>query len=200
MNERVWLQTRAALWSAIRQLGTFNARELQAETHCSAGQVNDYLTGLANAGILVLSGTQGGRGCIKPSNIYRLAKDTGIEPPRVRRDGTLIAQGLGREQMWRTMRMLREFSPIDLAVQASTEETAVSVSTVQEYCTFLTRAGYLTVVRRGQGVGKGGVPAIYRFVPSRNTGPQPPMIQRIKQVYDPNLGKVVWSSEEVCHD
>ena len=52
----------------------------------------------------------------------------------------------------------------------------------------LQRAGYLKVA-----VSKGPYRrARYMLIPARNSGPQAPLIQRIKQVYDPNLGKVVW--------
>jgi hypothetical protein len=40
----------------------------------------------------------------------------------------------------------------------------------------------------------------YRFLAARYSGPKPPMIQRIKAVYDPNRSEVVWSSLEVKHD
>lgn len=200
INEVSAMQTRAALWGAIRRLKTFTAFELRNETRCTIAQVQEYVTGLAAAGILLITGQKGGRGVIRPALVYRLERDLGIEPPRVRRDGTPVTQGLGREQMWRTMRMLKDFTALDLSVQASTEEAQVTVGTAQEYCKFLARAGYLIVIRAGKGTGEGGIPTIYRFVQARHTGPLPPMIQKVKQLYDPNLGQVVWSSEEGSHD
>lgn len=186
------METRAALWAAIRKLVTFTARDVRLETRCSRWQVEDYLLGLTAAGIVARdlepmhhASTSGYR--------YTLVKDLGIEPPRVRRDGTPVTMGLGREQMWRTLRGLREFTAVDLAVQASTEEAPVSVETAKEYCHYLALAGYLAVTIAG----KGGQPNRYRFVPTRNSGPLPPMIQRVKAVYDPNLKAVVWSDAEV---
>jgi hypothetical protein len=209
VNEINALQTRAALWAAIRRLSQpaegaealptprpFTSRTLRYETRCTLGQVQEYLTGLVNAGILSRQA-----GPVGPeARTYTLVRDLGIESPRVRRDGTPSTQGLGREQMWRTMRMLKDFTALDLSVQASTEVAAVGVGTAQEYCKFLARAGYLAVIRAGHGTGKGGISTRYRFVQARNTGPQPPMIQKVKQLFDPNLGAVVWSSAEGDHD
>jgi hypothetical protein len=95
--------------------------------------------------------------------------------------------GRGREQMWQTMRALGSFTVADLFVAASTDDHPVAESEARTYCQMLQRAGYLS-----------GGAAGYRLV--RYTGPLPPMIQRIKSVYDPNLKEVVWSSEEGGHD
>lgn len=179
------METRAALWAAIRKLGCFTAREVRMETRCSRSQVDEYIAGLTAAGILSREGISSVSGAM----MYGLVKDTGAEPPRVRRDGTPVTQGLGREQMWRTMRMLKEFTAVDLAVQASTEEAPVSPETAKEYCKFLELAGYLAKLPAGVP----RRPGRYRFVPTCNTGPLPPMIQRVKAVYDPNLKAVVWS-------
>lgn len=190
VSERARLKTRAALWAAMRSLKRFTPKELRYETRCSRDQVAEYVKSLVASGHLERVAV----------GLYELVRDTGIEPPRVRRDGTPVTQGLGREQMWRTMKLLREFTAVDLAVASSTEETPVEHSSAQEYCQYLALAGYLTLARRGKGLGRGGVQALYRFVPSRNSGPLPPMIQRVKAVYDPNLETVVWDSEEGRHD
>lgn len=193
------LETRAALWAAIRAFGRpFTSREIRRETRCTVDQVSEYLRGLTAAGILGAEPDPSSPGPIHRL-LYTLERDLGVEAPRVRRDGTFVTQGLGREQMWRTMRMLREFTVLDLAVNSSTEENPVAEETAAEYCHYLALAGYLAIVRQGGGVGKGGVPSLYRFVPTRYSGPLPPMIQRVKAVYDPNLKNVVWS-EEVGRD
>lgn len=192
INEISALQTLGALWVAIRQLQSFTPAQLRKETRCSVSQTREYIAGLTAAGILERSEED-------RQATYLLVKDIGIEAPRVRRDGTLVTIGLGREQMWRTMRLLKEFSHLDLSIQASTEEAPVSIGTAQEYCRILCHAGYLTLVRVGKGTGSGGQLALYRFVPSRYSGPLPPMIQRSKSLFDPNLKKIVYS-EEAGHD
>ena len=89
------------------------------------------------------------------------------------------------------MRVIGPFSILDLALNASTEEQPVKFSDARDYVANLHKAGYLVMLE-----GQIGGRAIYRLVPSRYSGPKPPMVQRIKQVWDPNLGKVVWSARD----
>jgi FAD/FMN-containing dehydrogenase len=192
-------ESRDAIWAAIRQLSEFTVRDIWLETQLSKASIQDYLQGLSAAGYLRVAGTRtadyGSR-----AHVYQLMRDVGIEAPRVRRDGTEVTQGRGREQMWRTMRILGEFSSRDLAVNASTETCVIAEKEAKDYCYYLHLAGYLAVSRPGKGTGKGGVLTRYRFLAARYSGPKPPMIQRIKAVYDPNRSEVVWSSLEVKHD
>lgn len=184
IDKRNPMQTRAALWAAIRELQEFTPRQLRGETRCTQGQTEEYLKGLAAAGIVER----------RETGLYALINDCGNEAPRVRRDGTLVTMGMGREQMWRTMRLLGDFTALDLAISSSTEDTPVKENTAKEYCRFLTLAGYLVEIRRG----RGGIPSIFRFLPSQYTGPKPPMIQTCRQVWDANTERVVWM--EVRHD
>jgi len=119
---------------------------------------------------------------------YQLVKDCGIEAPRVRKDGTEVTQGRGREQMWRTIKIIGDFTARDLAQAASTPEFPVAESTARDYCIMLVGAEYLATVRPGSP----GVPARYRLIQSRWTGPRAPMIQRLNQMYDPNTGEVFY--------
>lgn len=174
VDQRRPLQSREALWQSIRALRSFTLAQVRAETRCSRGQVEEYLKALLAAGLIERVEGERGRYC--------LVKDPGAVAPRLRRDGSEVTLGRGREQMWRAMRVLGSFSVRDLVVHATTEEHAVADSEAAHYCQFLAQAGYLK--RQGSG---------YLFLRSRYSGPRPPMIQRVKQVFDPNLGKVVWS-------
>lgn len=180
IDRRKPLESREATWELIRAKRTFTARELWQELKLAKSSIQDYLVGLTRAGYLsteeIPSGTS------TPALRYTLQRDPGPEPPRVRRDGTEVTQGRGRIQMWRAMRVLGQFTLRDLVVHAATEEHQVAEIEAKSYCYFLTRAGYL--IKRGD---------LYTARRDRYTGPRPPMIQRIKQVFDPNLGKVVWS-------
>lgn len=142
--------------------------------------VADYLVCLEAAGFLE---TVPGGDSAPPA--FRLLYWNGVLAPRLRKDGTPVTQGSGVDNMWRTMRMMMTFSSRDIEVHASTDEVEVKPATAASYCSFLHRTGYLRVVRKATpSVEK----AIYRLV--RNSGPKAPMIQRIKQVYDPNTGEV----------
>lgn len=147
------------------------------------GRVRDYVTGLVAAGYLRPVSAERGK-----TIQYELVKDCGLEAPRVRKDGTEVTQGRGREQMWRTIKIVGEFACRDLAQAASTPDFQVAETTAKDYCMMLAGAGYLTITRQGSP----GIPARYRLVPSRWTGPRAPMIQRLKQLYDPNTGEVVF--------
>ncbi|MDT4835434.1 hypothetical protein FQZ97_690990 [compost metagenome] len=65
------------------------------------------------------------------------------------------------------------------------------MKTAYSYLRDLTLAGYVLVVDEGK-TGPKGRPARYRLAPGKYTGPLPPMIQRDGQVFDPNLGLVVY--------
>ncbi len=98
-----------------------------------------------------------------------------------------VTQGTGTENMWRSMRMMGQFTPLDIAVHSTTDTVSVTEATARGYCSMLLKAGYLGVVRKAV---PGKWPATYRFV--RDTGPLPPQIQRVKQVFDPNIREVTY--------
>lgn len=132
-----------------------------------------YVKSLAAAGYLAQEGPY-----------YRLIKDNGVEAPRVRKDGSAVTQGRAQENLWRTLRTLNyPISYERLAFLANTEEHPVSPVAARDYLGNLHKAGYLDRLNGGQ----------YFLRKGMNTGPRPPMIQRLRQIYDPNLGRVVWS-------
>lgn len=181
---------RDAMWATIRRLKRVTNKDFDGTI--PANTARNYLRGLERAGYVrreaVDPSDRGGR--FQPV-AFVLARDVGVEAPRVNEDGTPVLQGLPREQMWRTMKVLGEFSPRDLAVHASTEHVAVNAEDARIYCRYLSRAGYLAQTAPG---GPGRAPR-YRFLRSRDTGPRPPMIQRVRHVFDPNTGQVVWRGE-----
>jgi len=192
IDKRGPAEKREAVWAVIRQMREFTVRDIWQRTRLAKASIQDYLQGLTAAGYLDVAGLRPA-GFGSRANLYRLVRDVGIEAPRVRRDGTEVTQGLGREQMWRTMRILGEFSARDLAVIASTEDCRIAEKEAKDYCYFLQRAGYLAVSSAGKGTGNGGVLTRYKFIQRSFSGPKPPMVQRGKQVYDPNTGLVKWS-------
>lgn len=144
----------------------------------------DYLIGLAAAGYLTVE--QQGK-VPRTKSIYKLARDAGAEAPRVRKNGEVVTQGDGNEALWGAMQALKTFNARVLASMAGVKET-----TAKHYCIALARAGYLTVDKPGKGMGRGGILATYRLMLSRVKGPRPPMITRLKAVYDPNIHQIVW--------
>lgn len=188
---------RQSMWEVIRRLNKagepITVRKvwsLGAEW-APKGRVRDYMTGLVAAGYLTITNHVAGFAVE-----YTLAKDCGVDAPRVRKDGTEVTQGRGREQMWRTIKIIGDFTSRELAQAASTPDHEVAEMTAKDYCLMLAGAEYLTIVRPGAP----GVPARYRMVQSRWSGPRAPMIQRLKQLYDPNTGKVVYQRNPTTED
>lgn len=169
---------RQVIWDAIRKIGSpFTRDQLNRETMITPQTIGAYLECLVAGGYL--ERIEGGEVLE-----WRLLKDS-PHAPRLRRDGTPAKSGGGTENMWRTMRMMREFTPRDIASHATTDTVAVSEGTAKQYCAKLLGAGYLRVVQKA-------VPnkrqASYRLI--RNSGPKAPQIQRVRVVFDPNDNSV----------
>ena len=180
-----WPQGREPVWSAIRKLRNFTLTELwdAVEREINRDTIKSYLRGLVAGGYVETSKAPPGR-----AKFYALVRDVGVEAPRVRQDGSEVTQGAGQANMWRSMRLLGTFSPKDLAIAATTRKTAVSEVEAKHYCKHLRKAGYLSLLSAGKPTSQ----AVYRFVKLRYSGPKAPMIQRVKCVFDPNVGEVVW--------
>ncbi|WP_089084348.1 hypothetical protein [Aquitalea magnusonii] len=187
---------RQRLWEAIRKLRTdFNMIDLAAKAGTDIDTAKTYLQALEKAGHIEVVQENHGH----TDKRWNLLRDNGLEAPRLTRDGKPVIQGRAREAMWRTMRIVRDFTFHELAALASSTEVTVAPTTAKDYLKHLLNAGYLIVINKGNSKGNGHKASRFRFNPARNTGPRPPMIQRTKAVYDPNLGQVVWQ-EEPDHD
>jgi len=192
-----WPQGRQVIWTAIRSLSRSQTRftlseiwtATKAEIHRDT--IRTYVKSLVLGGILSKSGPE------KPgaASHYKLENDPGSEAPRISRNGREVTQGLGTEAMWRTMKIMGSFTAAELALSASTEKAIVTEETAKTYLRYLERAGFVGITLKAVRGNKGGR-ARYRFVRSRDPGPKPPQIQRIKQVFDPNSNTVVWPKPE----
>ena len=178
---------RQRIWEALRaRRDSFTAIQVACSAQVNEDTTRSYLNALMRGGWIEVSvGSEPFE-----EQILRLVRDTGAEAPAVTRAGTASTAGLGNEAMWRTLRILGEMNAAELAGHASASVT-VTLWSARSYLKWLKRAGYVQVVQ----VGKPGRPERYRLTPGRYTGPRPPMIQRIGQVYDPNLGEVVYRAK-----
>lgn len=182
--------TREHLWEVMLKLKSFTANGLTMHTRYHLSTIKSYLKGLAAAGIITPElGVNRGQSF----TTYLIDPETApIEPPRVHADGTVVTQGQGRKNLWRTMKILKEFSVAELVAFASTGTVQVAEREAAAYVTWMMKAGYISCIEQGKTTGGR---ARYRFNMDRYTGPKPPQIQRVDQVYDPNTGTVVWSSK-----
>lgn len=201
---------RQRAWDAIRAQGDAKwTRQMIIDGADTGGSLagaldaktlETYLQALLKAGIV----REAGR-VLSPSRRqerqYVLARDEGVEAPRLRRDGSRVEQGLAQEQMWRTLRMVRgDTNARELAAHASTPAVPVAEASARAYLRMLATAGYLDCTAEGHGIGRGGIQSRYRLKVDRNTGPKPPMVCRTHVIFDPNLCAVVWAPEVTEED
>lgn len=192
--------SRQRAWEAIRKhAGDFTCYQIARRAKVDDRTLYTYLISLERGGFL--EGKMQTGAPIGTEKTWQLVRDNGVEAPRVDINGKQVTQGLGTEAMWRSMRIIGEFNSAELAAHARTSGVEVKDDSVKSYLRFLKLAGYVLTVSeaKSKGIGKGAIQARYRLAPGKYTGPRPPMIQRTKSVYDPNLDKVVWQ-EEIDHD
>lgn len=144
----------------------------------------DFLRALVKADIVRIVRPHDNRGTV---TLYDLFDDRGAEVPRINKRGETVDQGQGNEAIWGAMQALGTFSYRLLA-----EMSGATEQTVKSYCLMLARAGYLQTDQPAKSTGRGGTPAKFRLLKSRINGPRPPMITRLKAVYDPNIHQIVW--------
>lgn len=175
---------RQRIWEAMRaHADGFTGYQIARRSAVHDTAVRSYIQSLEKAGYL--QRIAGADHFLEQT--LRLIKDVGAEAPAVTRAGEASSAGLGNEAMWRTLRILNELTARQLADHASAS-VLVSLWTARSYLKWLARAGYVELI--GQGAGDRN--SRYRLVSSRYSGPRPPMIQRNNQVFDPNLGIVVY--------
>ncbi len=194
-RDRIWLEVRT-------RRAEFGVEDIASATKIKPGTVYDYLRALAYGGFLTATGLQR-KGEAAPRHKrerrnrglrsqfaavrYDLARDVGVEAPRLDRHGRPLPPDT-RSNLWRAMKALKVFDFRELADAAGTEELPVKAKCANAYCLALALAGYLQVLSEVH-----NMPRRYRL--ARNTGPLAPQVLRVKHVYDPNLGEVVWHPE-----
>lgn len=180
-----------SIWFHILEFkdAEFTIKDINLQTSIHESTVRDYLKRLIRAGyVQKLEGNKGSRGG-NLKNIYIVIKPV-LTAPRLTRNGTPAKSATGRDNMWRTMKMIGRFTKHDLAIYSSTDQCQVKVSTAGDYIKHMSKAGYIVEVSKK----KGNVASQYVFLQSKNTGPKAPMIQRVKNVYDPNIKEIVWTN------
>ncbi|MFZ6655635.1 hypothetical protein [Undibacterium sp. TJN19] len=188
---------RQRMWEAIKKWHAkgkvFTQADIEVAAKVEPSATKDYFKVLALAGFITVSGE------IKVRRIYvrytyQLAKDNGVEAPRIDKKGNLITEGSSNERMWGTMRRLfvgNDFNYRELAAFASTPTNICNEANAKTYVLMLARAGYLKCTAPAR-VGKAASPARFTLLKSKNTGARAPMIQRTKTVFDPNVGQIMW--------
>jgi len=186
-------QNRQEIWQFIRKNPLFKIADITNATLIHHGTISTYIFSLCNAGIVDRTQPKYSRNRRRKRNmiheksysdqVYKLVKDKGHTAPTVTRDGSPSLVGRHRNNMWRTMRMIKNFSTRELQIYASTEDCQMSIDTARLYISMLAKAGYLKKLPNYR----------YQFLPVMHTGPLPPIVQTGRRsVFDQNLGKIMW--------
>lgn len=188
------MSPRQKIWLAIRKhKDSFTQSMLSEKSKVSESIVKDYVSALQKAGFIAVIDSEVVRAVCKRFT-YQLVKDNGVEAPRVTKKGELVTQGSVNEAMWGTLRRVlkgKSFDYRELASFASTSKHVVHEITAKQYVLMLAQAGYFDIVAPAV-QGKRARPARYQLKAKMDTGSRAPMVQRTKQVYDPNTNKVMW--------
>lgn len=173
---------------------TFTVQDIFASSNSARrDDILDFLRRLEKALIIERIGTKEGSRTV----IFRIVERQ-TATPKVRRDGTVIEGVSKNRAMWNYMRTnagAQSFTAQDIVAWASTDDTPINIESAKSYIAALARAGYLIELVKGT-PGKLGS---WRLAPHMNSGPLPPMILRIKAVFDQNRHEIVGSAitEEV---
>lgn len=172
------------MWEAIRaNRAGFTQYQIARSSNQDDSAVKSYLGSLRKGGYIAPVRT------FKRLEevTYHLIKDNGVEAPNLNVNGQPTRVGLATKAIWRTLRILGTASIEQIAHYASASGSLIAPTTVDRYCADLLRAGYLERVE-----------GRYQLHPRRYTGPKPPIVQKRvdRQVFDPNLNRVVWAPSE----
>lgn len=185
------------IWAKIRELcgvsgicqahSVFTVFGLSKLTKIDEKYVERYVGHLSNLHVVVPSNISG----LSESNgYYQMQNDPGVEPPRFNYSGTVIKPGTQQESIWRTIRILNQFTEDDVVSSLPFSETP-SVGTLQKYLKNLLDAGYISNLTPAESVSR----RTYRLNSAMNKGPMPPQFKTLLYCYDPNLNDITWPVE-----
>lgn len=181
-------EPRQRMWECMRVLRPgFSINDIARRSGQQPYDINRYFQALTKAGIIELVETPKG----KEGRVFALVRDEGADHPRLNSKGQRTYSHLATENIWRTLRILNgDLTVEDVAQTASTEGIALTLIKVRQYMNALAEAGYLEKTENS-----GPTQDTYRLINTKNTGPRPPEVRQLDslQVYDPNLGKLVFA-------
>ena len=94
--------------------------------------------------------------------------------------------------MWRSMRRLAQFSPVDVAAHANAGGVDVTIDKARAYCRHLLASGHLRV---RQTAIPGVREPLYQLID--DTGPRAPHPMRVTGLFDPNTRRFVPANPEI---
>jgi hypothetical protein len=166
----------SAAFLHVLDLEEFGVEDVMTGAGVAQATASRYARAWCRAGLATVVGKKAG---FQRYAITRFAR--GLVRAQKARSQMVGREGAEAEdQLWRGMRMMREFSPIDLAACCD----RVSEDDARGYCLTLLEAGYLRISRKEEPGLRSGY---YRLI--RDTGPKPPRECLVRTVYDENIGE-----------
>jgi len=175
------------MWEAVREnQAGFSLRIISAASGQPIAQVKAYILAMRNAQLVELVDETGD---VKDHR-WRLVRDEGADHPRLRSNGQRSIHGLGLENLWRAMRILKKMTAAEAAEMASVNGVRVTQAYALNYFTVLVKAGYLIASNHDSKRAQ-----TFEFAHGMDTGPRHPVVQRMEsiQVFDSNTDKMVYS-------
>lgn len=174
-------------WEVILKLDKdceWSTLDILRSSRANKSSIDDFVNRLVRAGFAKECGEQNqSEHCKRSIKLYRLIKIQ-TATPRLRRDGSELPEKI-TETLWRTMKMLKTFTALELISAASSPTQKMKKTTVTSYLTRLKQANIIAVVE------KGGACKQERYRLLNNLGTKAPQILRSKLVYDPNADEIL---------
>ncbi|AUC54267.1 hypothetical protein CDO87_14255 [Sagittula sp. P11] len=169
---------RTKAFERVRTMDEFRLVDLETELKVPHGTAQRYLTQWQREGLVDYVRKEGQvRFYISAERRQQLIEASAKVAPN--------AAGTPEGNMWRAMRILRHFTPLDIAAHSNAGGVQVSVDKARSYCRTLLEGGYLRI--RDQPI-RGRREALFQLV--RNTGPEAPVTRRVTVLEDSNIGEI----------
>jgi hypothetical protein len=189
------LKGRDAVWYHIRHLRFFSIIDLETATFDDKATesvcnetIRTYVKALTKAKVLEISSpTQDG---FSTRQYWKLIDDKGVITPRINADGKFLPE-TAQQQIWRAIRILKKFT-LDALIASTDKHAKITNTNAKRYVGYLNKAGYLKETKPANPNQR----STYTLIPSKNTGPKPPEVKQVKNLFDPNLNQVVWTNQE----
>lgn len=194
-NEMAEINTRVprghqGYWKLILKLdaqGPWGVPDILEGSNGDRASIKDFVLRLVRAGIAEPEGTRLARTGKCQVRLYRLNKRP-VDAPRLDRQGNVLCEPT-IETLWRTMKMAKTFTVLELAELATTPDNAVAEATARRYVSHLKRAGIVACS------GPNTRTPRYRLV--RDIGAKAPIILKTLSLYDPNAHEILGEGESV---
>jgi hypothetical protein len=169
-----YLKTEDRAFAQLPDLGVFHFTDLSRVAGINEETARRYILRWEQAGKVRIARKDGN------TRFYILAEQP--IPASATTEPGRSAEG----NMWRTMRLLRQFSPTDVAAHSNVGGISVTVQQARAYCRALLDAQYLRVLQTAV---PGKREAFFKLV--GDTGPAAPKTRRVTGLHDPNTGAFI---------